>query len=174
MSLWASAFLDWFPWATRCEFMAWQFLPTMPFRRTGPRFAAVSLPPRTPGDKSVRCSPVGGLWETLGICGLYLCCCCAVVKSVCLEDVTNLRLSFSSLLSSFLATSIHSDCHSACQQCSWHYREWRYLLFSSVAFLWATTFLGNTASLLLWKRDDFILFFSSIVVQYYICFRCTT
>lgn len=173
MSLGASAFLDWFHWATRCEFMEWQFLLTMAFRRTGPRFATVSLPPRIPGDNSVHCSLGDGLWETLGICVLYLCCCCAVVKSVCSEDITNLRLSFSSLLSSFLATSIHSDCHSACQQCSWHYREWRYLLFSSIAFLCATTFLGNTVSLLLWKRNDFILFFFQ-VVQYYICFRCTT
>lgn len=25
--------------------------------------------------------------------------------------------------------SFHSDCHTACQQCSWHYRKWRYLNF---------------------------------------------
>lgn len=25
--------------------------------------------------------------------------------------------------------SFHSDCHTACQQCSWHYRKWRYLIF---------------------------------------------
>ena len=169
MSLWASAFLDWFPWATRCEFMAWQFLPTMPLDLL--LFPFLREPQGIRVSAVVQSVDCGKLWA---FAGSSFCCCCAVVKSVYSEDVTNLRLSFSSLLSSFLATSIHSDCHSACQQCSWHYREWRYLLFSSVAFLWATTFLGNTASLLLQKRDDFILFFSSIIVHYYICFRCTT
>jgi hypothetical protein len=49
--------------------------------------------------------------------------------NMCWKYITNLKLSFPSLPSSFPAKSVHSDCHSACQQCSWYYREWRYLLF---------------------------------------------
>lgn len=68
---------------------------------------------------------LGRLWGLCITSSLLL----LLLVNLCLKYVANQDLSSPSLLSSFPAKSIHSDCHSTCQQCSWLYREWRYLQF---------------------------------------------